>query len=208
FRRWRPRLWCSARGDGDVQRKPGRAGTATIKRFVADGQPERDRALFQWAVEHSLYQIQTALQGVIANLPMRPAAWLLRAVCFPLGAWQEPPSDRLGSRVARGLLDNGESVQALTKDIYEPARTEEGLGRLEHALETVVAAREPHKKIKDAVRAKLVERHPKSDLVERALTAGVITAAEKTAIDEANAARDDIVLVDAFTKAEYKELRG
>ena len=183
-------------------------GTSSIHRFVHDGQPERDVALFRWACENSLFQIQSALQGIIANLPNRPAAWLLRLVAFPLGACQTPPSDRLGSKVAHALLDDGEAVRALSADIHDPKRGEPGLGRLLEVLDLVVAAREPQDKVKRAVRARLIERSPSHDLLTRARTAGVISKAEFEAIERAADARDDAVLVDAFTKAEYLELRG
>ena len=60
-------------------------GSAVLWRFVRDGGPERDRAAARWASEHCLFEIQTALAGVLDNLPNRPAAWLLCALAFPLG---------------------------------------------------------------------------------------------------------------------------
>lgn len=178
-------------------------GSAALKRFVADGQPERDRALVRWSCEQSLFEIQEAIRGVIANLPNRPAAWILGRVVFPLGAWQQPPSDRLTARVAKAMLDDGEAVQNLCSDIYMPVRTEEGFGKLEHALDLVVASREPHDKIKNAVRSGELERRPKDTLVTRARAAGVIGAEDLELIEEAAAARLDIIQVDSFEADEY-----
>ena len=178
-------------------------GSAALKRFVADGQPERDRALVRWSCEHSLYQIQEALKGVIANLPNRPAAWILGRIVFPIGAWQKPPSDRLTARVANALLDDGETVQNLCSDIFLPPRYEEGFGKLEHALDLVVAARKPHEKIKQAVRSGELERRPKDSLIARARAAGVIGAEDLELIEEAAAAREDVIQVDAFEPEEY-----
>ncbi len=47
----------------------------------------------QGSCVHALYQIQTALVGILDNLPNRPAAWLLRPLIFPLGAGHRPPSE-------------------------------------------------------------------------------------------------------------------
>lgn len=178
-------------------------GSATLKRFVADGQPDRDRALVKWSCEHALYQIQTALQGLADNLPNRPAGWVLKRILFPLGAWQRPPSDRLTARVARSLIDDGEATQSLCSDIFVPPRYEEGLGKLEHALDLVVASRAPQEKIKNAVRAGQLERRPKDTLVARARAAGVIGSEEVELIEEANAARLDVIQVDAYAREEY-----
>ncbi len=178
-------------------------GSAALKRFVADGQPERDRALVRWSCEQSLFGIQEALRGLIANLPNRPAAWLLGRVVFPIGAWQKAPSDRLTARVAKALIDDGDAVQAMCSDIYVPPRYEEGFGKLEHALDLVVASRRPHDKIKEAVRSGELERRPKDTLVDRARAAGVIGSDDLELINEANAARLDVIQADAFTADEY-----
>ena len=49
----------------------------------------------------------------------------------------------------------------------------------------------------------VVERKPKNTLVERALEAGVINAEQKALIDEAEAARNEAVAVDAFSRRDY-----
>lgn len=50
------------------------------------------------------------------------------------------PDDRLGHTVAQALLDGNELRLRLTPDVYVPGTYEDGLGRLEATLETVLAA--------------------------------------------------------------------
>jgi acyl-CoA dehydrogenase len=54
-------------------------GSATIKRFIDDGSPERDAPFVRWSCEHALFRIQTALTGFLDNLSLR------RGSRFPSG---------------------------------------------------------------------------------------------------------------------------
>jgi acyl-CoA dehydrogenase len=77
-------------------------GSAALKRFHDDGESARDRPFAEWATEHALYEVQTALRRILDNFPNRPAAWGLRLLVFPFGARYRPPSDRLGPFADRG----------------------------------------------------------------------------------------------------------
>ena len=174
--------------------------SASVKRFWDDGQPDRDRPFVQWSVQHAVCEIEAALCGVIENLPNRPAAWFLRVALFPLGPGAKPPSDRLGAAVARSLLEDHDARRHLTRDIYIPPAQEPGLGRLEAALAAAVDALAVETKIRDGVRAGLLDRAPGDLLADEALAAGIITAAERERIREADAARDEAIQVDAFER--------
>ncbi|MFN0242150.1 MAG: acyl-CoA dehydrogenase [Planctomycetota bacterium] len=172
--------------------------SATIKRFVHDGAPERDRPFVDWTSQQALFEIQTALGGVIDNLPNRLAATLARPFVFPLGRRQHPPSDRLCARAARALLDGGEARIALTRDMFVPEHTEKGLGWLERALALTVAAEPARKKLRDAIRARTLPRGPELALLDEAVSKKVITDDERRELREAAQAREDAVQVDSF----------
>jgi acyl-CoA dehydrogenase len=181
--------------------------SATLKRFCDAGQPGRERPFLEWACAHALHQCQEALGGVLDNLPNRPAAWALRPLVFPLGRRLRPPGDRLGSAVARALLDDPEARDVVTRDIYRPPAEEPGLGRLEAALAKAVAALAVERKIRDAVRAGSLDHAPGDVLADRALEAGLISADERKHIHDADEAREEAIQVDAFTPDEYAGLR-
>ena len=186
-------------------------GSAAVKRFSDDGKLDRDVPFVQWSAEHALHNIQTALAGVLDNLPNRPVAWLVRPLIFPLGKREKTPSDRLGASVARSLLEDSEVRRRLTADIYIPGPEEPGLGRLEAALGKAVDALAVETKIRDAVRAGLLDCLPGDLQVECALAAGVITKAECEKLKDADEARDEAIQVDAFDPAELQpsaELRS
>jgi acyl-CoA dehydrogenase len=181
--------------------------SCTLKRFCDAGQPENQRAFLEWACAHALYRGQEALAGVLDNLPSRPAAWALRPLVFPLGRRLRPPDDRLGAAVARALLDDPEAREVLTAGIYRPPADEPGLGHLEAALAKAVEALAVEAKIRSAVRAGRLDRAPGSELADRALEAGVISAEERKLIHEADEARDEVIRVDAFAAEDYLALR-
>lgn len=178
-------------------------GSAALKQFVDDGQPKSDLPFVRWSCEHALYRVETALSGVLANLPNRPAAWLLRALVFPIGRWHRPPLDRVGAAVASALLEDRDARLRLTAGMYVPPPTEPGLGRLEAALDHVVAARDAQSKIKTAVRAGRLERDPDQDLPDRALEAGIIDAQDHQKLVTARQLRDEVIQVDAFDTQEF-----
>jgi acyl-CoA dehydrogenase len=173
-------------------------GSAAAKRFWDEGRTPRDLPFLQWSCEHALFEIQRALVGVLDNLPNRPVAWALRAIVFPLGARQRPPNDALAGRVARALLEDREERLHLTRDIHVPPSTDEGLGRLEAALDRVMRAAPVQAKIRTAMRAGRLERAPEGTLLDRAVAAGVLNQEEASTLRDAEAARDEVIQVDAF----------
>ncbi|HVS18265.1 MAG TPA: acyl-CoA dehydrogenase, partial [Planctomycetota bacterium] len=173
--------------------------SGAIKRFVDDGQPERDRAAFRWALEHALFEFHTAMNGLLDNLPLRIVAWKLRWVCYPFGMRFKQPSDRLGARLARGLVEGGPLREALSELVYVPQGDEPGLARVEAALTAVVAALPVRAKLKAAQRAKKLPRKLEFEaLVAQAREAGVLDASEVELVRKADEARKAAVLVDAF----------
>ena len=88
---------------------------------------------------------------------------------FPgLSPGRPPPDDELGAKVARGLLDGNEMRLRLTPDIFIPDANEDGLGRLEAALDLIVGAKDSNAKVMDAVRAVTLDREPRDILIARA----------------------------------------
>jgi acyl-CoA dehydrogenase len=182
-------------------------GSAVVHRFRHEGRQERDLPYMRWAAQTALFEAEQALYGVLRNLPMRPIGTMLKLAVFPLGPRLAPPSDRLGGKVAKGLLFDGEARTSLTGDVYLPHGDEPGLGRLETALAAVNVARPIQKRINDAAREKKLERKPVATLPDRALALGLITPEERELLAHAAAEREDIVQVDAFELDDYLKMR-
>ncbi|MFQ5669976.1 MAG: acyl-CoA dehydrogenase [Acidobacteriota bacterium] len=171
--------------------------SATVKQFVHDGRPDSDRYAARWACEQALFRIQTALRGIIDNLPSRPAARLLNVLIFPLGARYRPPSDRLGSALAQGLLEGRDTWRSLTRHIDIPDHQEPGLGQLEASLEKVLAARPAARKLRQTLREGRLRPQPAAGLHQQAVADGILSPAEQSLLAEAEASRQEAVAVDA-----------
>ena len=181
--------------------------SACCNRHHAAGQPERDRALFRWATEEALYQVERGLREVLAELPQRPAAWLGIALCFPFGARTRGPNDRTQAMAARAVLDGGVAREVHTQLVYQPT-TGLGLATLEEALAKHLAAGTARSKLKDAVRAKRLSKGPDEALVPLALQQGILDQRDADLILQANAARAAAVAVDDHDPQAYLRARG
>ncbi|HET7359850.1 MAG TPA: acyl-CoA dehydrogenase [Rhodanobacteraceae bacterium] len=179
---------------------------AALKRYHDEPKLASSHDLACWAATSALYRTQEALCGVLDNLPSRAAAAIARFVVFPLGPRFRRPSDALGARVARAILEDREARVRLTEDIFVPGPDEVGLGTLEAALDKAVRAIPVETKLRDAVRAGRLDRAPGDMLDDLGLAAGVISEAEYQLLEDAREAREEAVRVDAFDAATYRGL--
>jgi acyl-CoA dehydrogenase len=182
--------------------------SAALKRFHADGARELDLPLVRFACESCFEQAEQALDGILRNLPNRPAAWGLRLLALPLGRRERGPDDRLGGEVARALLDEEDVRAALTDGIYVPSPDEVGLGRLEAALEEARSALPIEAKIRRAVHEGRVAHAPGHDLAREARAAGILSDGELAQLRAADRARDEAIQVDSFEPDEFPRMRA
>jgi len=172
--------------------------SAALKRFEDDGRPEADLPLLQWACEQSFYRMQESLRLLLANLPHRPVAWLLRLFVFPLGHPYTEVSDRLGQRAARLLLTPSDSRERLTHGIFIPREGDLPQAVLEQAF-TLAAEMAPiEKTLRQARRAGAISAGPLLQMAEQAEAEGLISAAEREALSRMEALRQRVIAVDSF----------
>ncbi|HET7728913.1 MAG TPA: acyl-CoA dehydrogenase, partial [Usitatibacter sp.] len=172
--------------------------SATIKRFEDEGRQQDDIPLLTWAIHDSFFKLQVAMDGVLANFPNRFIAAWLRLLVFPKGLTLDAPGDRVGSRVAELLITPGAARDRLTAGAYVPRREDDTVGRLEFAMEAVVAAEPIEAKLRRAAKE---GRLPESAGAERrtaAVAAGIITAEEHEHLLRTDRLRRDVVKVDDF----------
>ena len=181
-------------------------GSAAVKRFESEEKSEASLDLARWSCWLALYEIQQALGGAIDNFPVnwlrRPLSWVI----FPLGRRFRYPGDRMGSKVARSILEDREARIRLTGDIHVPGPDEPGLGRLEAALDQAVEALPIEAKLRDLVRSGQLDRAPGHLLDDHALEAGLITRAEYDKLNAARDCRNEVIMVDAFDPEVFKTL--
>ncbi len=174
--------------------------SAVLKLYEDRQRPQDELPLLKWACEESLVSIQESFAGLLRNFPNRPAAWLLRLIIFPLGRPFTRPGDRLGHEVAGILLEPSSARDRLTSGLFLPTSLTEPLGRLEDALQKVIAAEPVEKKLRDAVRVGKLKEQPEVQLLEEGARAGVVSGAEAGILRLALAAHAEVIRVDDFPK--------
>ncbi|MCU7936346.1 MAG: acyl-CoA dehydrogenase [Candidatus Thiodiazotropha sp. (ex Dulcina madagascariensis)] len=174
--------------------------SASLKRYVEEGERQEDLPLMQWALDDSLDRIQHALRGLLRNMPVRPLAWLLRVVIFPTGLPFHKPTDRLDHQVARILLSPGEVRDRLTQGIYTTDDPQHRVGQLERALIAVAAATPHEKTLRRAKRAGQLKSRDIQSLIEEAIGLGILSDSDREALEEADRLRNQIIQVNTFER--------
>ena len=176
-------------------------GSATLRRFEAEGRQKADLPLVHWSMQYALAQIQTAFNELYQNLgfPFRgPVLWWSR-----LNTLSSMPSDETGGRVAQILQQPGAERDALTRGVYVPEDVNEALGRLENAFRLVKASEPVLKKVYKALRAGKISKDRIDRMVGKALELDIITREEAELLQQAELAREDAIQVDSFTQEDY-----
>jgi len=186
-------------------------GTATLRRFEADGRPAADLPYVHWSMQYAFARIQEAFEGLLRNLELPGLTWALRG---PLSWWLRispfgsEPSDRIGHRVSKAMQTPGADRDRLVDGIYSPKEMDQAARRLEHAFELCVSAEAVTRKIKDAVKAKKLEKASPAAMLEQARELGIVSAEEAEVVTEAQKARTEALTVDSFTLEEYLAMAG
>jgi acyl-CoA dehydrogenase len=128
----------------------------------------------------------------------------LHALVFPLGKPYKQPDDALGQQVAARLLEPSESRDRLTAGMYLSSNTSEPLGRLEDALEKIIAAEAVERKIRQAVKAGTLDKADEQTLLRMAEKRAVISKDEADVVKAAEAARREVIMVDDFPADYWK----
>ena len=179
--------------------------SATLRRYEAEGRQHADAPLMHWAMWDAMFKAQTAIEGVISNFPNRFIAAVMRRVVFPLGRPYVVPSDKLGQKVARILIQPSAARDRLTAGMYISRAPENPLALIERALVATVAAEPIEAKMRAAIKDARVDGKlpPGAEweiLLARAEAAGVITASEGVAVQVARELTAKVIRVDDFAQ--------
>ena len=167
--------------------------SAVLKRFEDEGRVEADGVLVDYCMATGLKTIEISIDGIIANFPSRPMAWLLRAVVPRDAKRHSGPADALILRCAKLITEPSETRARLTSGLYlEEAR---GGGILVERAFRLVHETEP---VRDRLhQARIRDWHA-------ARASGLLTAAEAAALQEAEDAVHQAILVDDFAPEELE----
>jgi len=182
--------------------------SCALKRFHDDGAPKAHRPLIDWTMTYAKHEIETALIGVLANLPNRFVANVAELIAFPFGTKHRPLSDRQIDAVSTAVLSpDGEVRQALTHSIFIPVKDDPGLGELEFVYKQVIQSQPIRKKLDSARRHGKLQKAPLSEMISAALKADIITPQEAETLQNAEIARDAVIQVNSFDAETFQTLK-
>jgi len=169
--------------------------SAVLKRWQDEGQPAEDLPLVAFAMESRFALIEERLNGVLANLPNRLLAALVRFIILPLGVRRHGPSDRLIRRCAELLLAPSATRERLTAGLFLEAGANVAVATLEQAFDLVIETAPLQQRLHEARCRDFREGEAK----------GLLSAAEVARLEECAARVAQVLAVDDFAAEELGE---
>lgn len=177
-------------------------GSAMLKKFEDDGRPAEDLPLLRWAMDDSLFMIQSSLMGVLQNFPVPLLGGLIRLITFPLGQSYSKAPDQVGKKVARLLMSENASRERLIDGVYL-SDDNDAAGRVMTAFHLVLDSARAEQAIRTALKETVtVDNYV--ELVRRAVESGVITEEQATRVRLAQEACAKVIAVDDFPRSEIE----
>ncbi len=167
--------------------------SAALKRWEDEGRQKADLPVLRYVAADAFHNIQTALDEVIANLPARWAAWLLRVFTLP-GMAQRKPGDKLTAQCSDLLYDPSEARDRIVGRIAGGCNRD-GVEVLNECYAKVTQMAPVMKRLRDA------KKTP-----QEALEAGILSDAEMADIEEMSRLVDEVVAVEDYAPEDFAAL--
>ncbi len=169
--------------------------SAALKRWNDEGRQEEDYAVLAWCMANGLRTIENRFAEILANLPNRFVAVLLKIIVQPLGPSGVGPSDRVVHRCAQMILTPSAARDRLTPDLSQ-VDDDGGLARLEHAFLLVTRSEDIAKRMRAA----------KIRDWRKAVESGVISQSEGEQMRQVSEAVAKVIAVDDFSPEELSPI--
>ncbi|MCC8952458.1 acyl-CoA dehydrogenase [Bradyrhizobium sp. Pear77] len=161
--------------------------SAALKRWQDEGRQKADLPALQWCMASGFKTIENRFAEILANLPNRPVAWMLKFLIQPFGARVTGPSDSVVHLCAQLVLSPSAARDRLTPDLAF-VEDDGGIARLEKAFRLVTESEDAAKQLRAA------RLHDWKEGVKK----GVITEADGEKLAAAHEAVAKVIEVDDF----------
>jgi len=172
--------------------------SAVLKHYQDQGNPVDDIPLVRWASLTCLFKIQESIDELLKNFPNRWLSYFLRVLIFPVGKRFSKPSDKLGFTVAQLVLAPTSTRARLSKGAFIADVPTNTIALIENALHKIIASEPIEKIIKTAVHEKLIQGDTIMEQAEAALAQHLISKDQMAVLQQAEAARYEVIAVDDF----------
>lgn len=178
--------------------------TMVLKHWENQGSLRDDLPLLDYSCQLLFSRYENALDGLLKNLPNRPAAWFLRVMALPYGVRAKGPSDTLCSQVANLISSDTATRTRLIKGIYQGENLGGGQKNpvwvYNQLLKEVDRAQPLYKKIAGAVKKDILDADllQIEDRIKACGEKGILTAEETAFMLDFEARVLDMLQVDDF----------
>ncbi|WP_372809541.1 acyl-CoA dehydrogenase [Litorivivens sp.] len=190
--------------------------SAIIKQWHEDGYPETHRAAVEWGLQSCLHDLQEHMRRVIDDFPVKALRWPLRLMIFPLGPiGLRKPSSELGTTLANAITANTALRDRLIEGTYFNNHPSDPIGRVLNAWQLANDTQALRDQLHKAVRQRdvneldgiaLLMGHERRELVDWAVSNGVIEESDRKQLLDALTALYDVIRVDAFDADGLKDI--
>jgi acyl-CoA dehydrogenase len=181
-------------------------GIAILKRFEENGAKKEDLPLVHFSMAFVIGRMQRAFDGIFGNLKVPGLSWFFGGIIRSWSAFNSlggDVSDRHVHKIADLVLDDERIRDLLTGGVFQSKVEGEQIKRLDDAVDLFRKVEGIEQKLRRARKAKKISKKPRLEMLVDALSAGVITAEEKTALERWEVVRIDAIQVDSFSEAEF-----
>jgi acyl-CoA dehydrogenase len=181
-------------------------GTAILRRYIAEGSRREDLPFVHFTMNHAMFEIQKAFEGIFMNLEIPGFSWFLKG---PVRWWgnvnalANEDNDMHTHKIASLIMTDSQQRNRLTEGIFYPKNTTDALGRLEEAFTVVKRAEGAEGKIRHAVKTRLLPKKKFHELIEEACVKKIISLDEKKDLLRSEELRMEAIQVDDFTPEDY-----
>ncbi|QOZ28257.1 acyl-CoA dehydrogenase [Bradyrhizobium sp. CCBAU 51753] len=161
--------------------------SAALKRWQDEGRQKEDLPALEWCMATGFKTIENRFAEILANLPNRFVAIILKFLIQPFGARVVGPSDRVVHQCAQLVLSPSAARDRLTPDLAF-VEDDGGIARLEKAFRLVHEAEDAAKQLRAA------RIHDWKEAVKK----GVITESDGARLAAAHEAVTKVIEVDDF----------
>ena len=176
--------------------------SGVLWRFHQDGEPVADLPVVEWSCQQLLYGCESAMDGVICNMPTRLSRIFLRTIMQPFGQKRRMPSDALGHQLASILTKPNETRSRLTRLVFKDEGPHCPLGQLEATFLKLCEVEPLEKKIAQAMKAGVLQSSTVMEKIDEAARLHVISEQEAMQLKMAELARQAVIAVDDFSHEE------
>ena len=178
--------------------------SAVLKYYEDEGCPATDLPLLHYNLQHALWQIGVALQGVCGNLPTCGVGGLLKFLIFPFGIGYSPVPDAITKTICQQMLQPCQLRERITALCYWQADEQDPVGRLEMAFVAMLAAEPLELRLREAQKQGQLAGDSFAERLQAAEALGLVNAQEVALLLEAERLRLQVLQVDTFAVGELE----